>query len=62
VVTGLNTDRLHQLESQCRSYRGPLSAAVYVVLHNPDKLQQLTQQHRGVLQEAVQAVGQLHAR
>jgi hypothetical protein len=62
VVTGLNTKRLHQLESQCRSYRGPLSAAVYVVLHNPDKLPQLTQQHRGVLKEAVQAVSQLHAR
>jgi hypothetical protein len=62
VVTGLNQNRLHQLESQCRSYHGPLSAAVYVVLYNPDKRLQLTDQQEAELNITVSAVAKLHAR
>ena len=62
IVTGLNPSRLNQLESQCRSYRGPISAAVYVVLHNPDKLPELTQEHKKTLKEAADAVEMFHAR
>ena len=62
VVTGLNQHRLHQLKSQCRSYKGPLSAAVYVVLHNPDRAPELTEKHTAKLKEAVQAVSRLHAK
>ena len=32
IATGLNPGRLDQLESQCQSWGGPLSAAVYLVL------------------------------
>lgn len=62
IVTGLNPSRVNQLESQCTSYKGPISAAVYVVLHNPDKSPQLSEQHQSVLQEAEKQLDEFHRR
>jgi glycosyltransferase-like protein LARGE len=36
IATGLNPGRLDQLESQCQSWAGPISAAVYLVLPQYD--------------------------
>ncbi|WIA29620.1 hypothetical protein OEZ86_012107 [Tetradesmus obliquus] len=62
IVTGLNPSRVNQLESQCTSYKGPISAAVYVVLPNPDKAPELTEEHKRILQEAEQQVDEFHRR
>jgi hypothetical protein len=62
IVTGLNPSRVNQLESQCTSYKGPISAAVYVVLPNPDKAPQLTEEHKRTLQEAEQQIEEFHKR
>lgn len=35
IVTGLTVSRLDQLEAQCRAWKGPLTAAVYLVVHVP---------------------------
>lgn len=46
VVTGLTVSRLSQLEAQCRSWKGPLSAAAYFVIQeSPDN-------HDGTLSDA----------
>lgn len=62
IVTGLNPSRVNQLESQCNSYKGPISAAVYVVLHNPDANAQLTAEHKQQLAEAKDILDKFHKR
>jgi hypothetical protein len=37
IVTTLTPSRLEQLESQCRTYKGPISAAAYVELWDTSK-------------------------
>ena len=37
VVTGLTSSRLEQLQHQCASWKGPLSAAVYIVVKGDGK-------------------------
>jgi hypothetical protein len=62
IVTGLNPSRVNQLETQCNSYKGPISAAVYVVLHNPVPNAPLTAEHKQQLQEAKKQLDQFHKR
>lgn len=62
IVTGLNPSRVNQLETQCNSYKGPISAAVYVVLHNPDTTAGLTAEHKKQLKDAKQLLGDFHKR
>lgn len=62
VVTGLNPTRLNQLESQCRRWRGPISAAVYVVVRNPNKGAPLPEDQRKKLEEAAAQVDEFHNR
>jgi len=62
IVTGLNPSRVNQLESQCTSYKGPISAAVYVVLHNPDSSAALTAEHKQQLEAAKQQIDKFHKR
>lgn len=60
IVTGLNPSRVNQLESQCRSYKGPISAAVYVVLHSADKAAELSDAHKQELDEAKAQLDAFH--
>jgi hypothetical protein len=62
IVTGLNPSRLNQLESQCRSFHGPISAAVYVNIHNPDKLPELGPAQRKQLTDAADEIQRFHDR
>eukprot|EP00775_Hariotina_reticulata_P011145 gene11145-11298_t len=62
IVTGLNPSRVNQLESQCKSYKGPISASVYVVLHNPNKVADLTDEHKKQLEEAATLLESFHQR
>jgi len=62
IVTGLNPSRVNQLESQCKSYKGPISASVYVVLHNPNKEPALTDEHKQQLEEAAKVLDFFHTR
>ena len=62
IVTGLNPSRVNQLESQCNSYKGPISAAVYVVLHNPDPSAALTAEHKQQLEDAKKVMSDFHQR
>jgi hypothetical protein len=62
IVTGLNPSRLNQLESQCRSFHGPISAAVYVNIHNPDKRPELLAAHKKQLNEAADEIQRFHDR
>lgn len=61
-MTGLNPSRLDQLESQCRSWRGPISAAVYQVLQNKDSKEGLTADNKKQLAEAEAQVAAFHKR
>ena len=62
VVTGLNPSRLDQLESQCKSWHGPISAAVYQVLQNKDSKEALTADNLRELRDAEALVAAFHAR
>lgn len=61
IVTGLNPSRVNQLQSQCTSYKGPISAAVYEVLHNPGG-GPLTVAHTQQLEEAQGLLETFHSR
>lgn len=65
IITHLTLDRLDQLRSQCRSWKGPISAAVYVTIDcsqatgsGAKKTQKRTP--RGQLRAAVRQAARLH--
>lgn len=62
VVTGLNPSRLQQLETQCKSWGGPVSAAVYVVLLNQGSSKELKEANQATLAEAQAEIDTFHAR
>ena len=62
VVTGLNPSRLDQLEMQCRSFSGPISAAVYLVMHNPGGNGTLSAANAAALDKAAASMDAFHQR
>ena len=60
VVTGLNPRRLNQLESQCRRWHGPISAAVYVVLRASKAGEPPPESELKELEDAAAAVAAFH--
>lgn len=60
VFTTLTVDRLKQLRDQCRSYAGPLSAAVYLSVIQGTR-DALVKSNVEKVQEAVAAVEAFHA-
>lgn len=59
VVTGLTSSRLDQLEAQCASWKGPLSAAVYLVLRG-DGAGGMGEEARQMLEQAEANVTEFH--
>eukprot|EP00798_Chlamydomonas_sp_ICE-L_P005378 gene5378-5598_t len=60
VVTQASVDRVPQLYSQCRSWRGPLSAALYVPLYQEEgTLDHLTANNVQILEVAAEKVQEL---
>jgi glycosyltransferase-like protein LARGE len=61
LVTQLSVNRLQALEAQCKTWAGPLAAAVYLPLHNPGSsgTSELSGSNRQKLQAAVSAVDEL---
>lgn len=58
IVTTLTPSRLEQLESQCRTYKGPISAAAYVELWDTTKEPKLStdqQQYLAAVKSALKA-------
>jgi hypothetical protein len=62
VVSGLNPARLNQLESQCRRWRGPISASVYVALRVDKKGEAAPEKEQEKLRDAAEKVEKLHAK
>ncbi|GFR39665.1 hypothetical protein Agub_g136, partial [Astrephomene gubernaculifera] len=59
IFVGATLERLGMLEAQCRSYPGPLSAAIYVPLLQQTPGPQLTPANQELLQQATASVKQL---
>lgn len=62
VVTGLNPSRLDQLEMQCRSFGGPVSAAVYLVMHHPGGNGTLSAANKATLDRVAANMDAFHRR
>ncbi|GLI66616.1 hypothetical protein VaNZ11_010540 [Volvox africanus] len=58
LVTQLSSERLEQLDAQCRTWRGPLAAVVYLSVLNPSR-GQLTEQNQLALEEVEAMIDQL---
>lgn len=56
IVTQLSLERLPQLDAQCKSYRGPISAALYIPLTGSLEAQQ------AALEAAIRRAGDFHAK
>lgn len=61
VVTGLTSSRLEQLQHQCASWKGPLSAAVYIVVKGDGK-GGMSEEGEKALAAAAANVAAFHAR
>jgi hypothetical protein len=61
VTTGLTSSRLEQLAHQCASWRGPLSAAVYLVVKGDGK-GGVGPEGEKALADAADAVATFHAK
>ena len=64
LVTQLTLDRIEQLEAQCRSWHGPISAVVYLaLLLTPQQIHQTEAPTTNeALQRALQELQEFHAR
>lgn len=59
IVTQTSADRLYQLQAQCKSWQGPLSAAVYVALHQETVDNGLSSYNQNFLRESAQNISNL---
>lgn len=57
LVTTSTSDRLNQLEAQCKTWPGPLSVALFIGLYQEDATGPLNAENVAVLREAVVQVG-----
>jgi hypothetical protein len=62
IVTGLTVSRLDQLEAQCRAWKGPLTAAVYLVVHVPTGATQIDGSGLELMQKAEKSMAEFHQR
>lgn len=62
MVTGLTVTRLDQLEAQCRAWKGPLTAAVYLAVHVPPGGTKIDGPGLEAVQEAEQKMAEFHQR
>jgi glycosyltransferase-like protein LARGE len=62
IVTGLTVSRLDQLEAQCRAWKGPLTAAVYLVVHVPTGATQIDGTGLESVQKAEKSMAEFHER
>ncbi|GIL60836.1 hypothetical protein Vafri_15357 [Volvox africanus] len=58
LVTQLSSERLEQLDAQCRTWRGPLAAVVYISLFSPSG-DRLAEQNRLAVEEVDARIDQL---
>lgn len=62
VVTQASLSRLHQIEAQCKSFRGPLSVALYTpIFQSPTTTNQLSATNLAQLQEQYDVVAKFAA-
>ncbi|KAG2493112.1 hypothetical protein HYH03_008775 [Edaphochlamys debaryana] len=62
VFVGATMERLQALEAQCRSYPGPLSAAIYVPLLQQEDGEDLTKENQDHIKKAASALKALFQR
>lgn len=59
IVTQTSADRLYQLHAQCKSWQGPLSAAVYVSLHEENIGNSLSAYNENILRDSARKISNL---